>query len=138
MLAKEGGDVQRRAAVGVLDVRAFALGDELLDLGDIAARGRVVQPGIDAQLALAGRDLRKAGPGGDDGASAGDAQGQRQICETSERSELSHHGRAGSRLDPCLSPHARMLASRGGRRCRGAFGNPERSHNYVSMLRITN
>src|SRR5262249_46952595 len=53
-------DVQRRAAVGVLDVGLFALGDQLLDLGGVAARGGIVKPGIDAQLPLARRGLRKA------------------------------------------------------------------------------
>ena len=60
VLAQKGGYVQRRAAVGVLDVGLFALGDQLLDLGGVAARGGVVKPGIDAQLPLARRGLRKA------------------------------------------------------------------------------
>jgi len=60
VLAQKRGDVQRRAAVGVLDVGLFALGDQLLDLGGVAARGGIVKPGIDAQLPLARRGLRKA------------------------------------------------------------------------------
>jgi len=60
ILAQKGGDVQRRAAVGVLDVGLFALGDQLLDLGGVAARGGIVKTGIDAQLPLARRGLRKA------------------------------------------------------------------------------
>jgi aminoglycoside phosphotransferase (APT) family kinase protein len=60
MAAQKRGNVQRRAAVGILDVGLFALGDQLLDLGGIAACGRIVQPGIDPQLPLAGRRLREA------------------------------------------------------------------------------
>jgi len=63
MLAQEGGNVQRGAAAGVLDVRLFAFGDQLLDLGGVAARGRVVQSGIDAQLPLARRRLSERRPG---------------------------------------------------------------------------
>src|SRR5262249_30593201 len=60
VLAQKRGDVQRRAAVGVLDGGLFALGDQLLDLGGIAARGGVVKAGIDAQLPVARRGLRQA------------------------------------------------------------------------------
>ena len=52
ILAQKGGDVQWRAAVGVLNVGLFALGDQLLDLGGVAARGGIVKTGIDAQLPL--------------------------------------------------------------------------------------
>ena len=50
MAAQKRGDKQRRSAVGVLDIGLFAFGDELLDLGGVAACGGVMQPGIDAQL----------------------------------------------------------------------------------------
>ena len=58
VLAQKRRDMQRGAAVGVLDVRFLARGDQLLDLGDVAARCCVVQAGIDAQLPLARRGLR--------------------------------------------------------------------------------
>src|SRR5262249_50946521 len=60
ILAQKRGYVQRRAAVGVLNVGLFALGDQLLDLSGVAARGGVVEAGIDAQLPLARRRLREA------------------------------------------------------------------------------
>ena len=60
VLAQKRGNVQRRAAVGVLDGGLFALADQLLDLGGVAARGGVVKPGIDAQLPLRRRGLRPA------------------------------------------------------------------------------
>src|SRR5262249_42254889 len=62
MAAQKCRDVQRRSAVGILNVGLFALTDQLLDLGSVAARGRVVESGIDAQLPLARRRLRDAYP----------------------------------------------------------------------------
>ena len=47
MVLAEYGDVQRRAAVGILDVRPLAGGDQPLDLGDVASGGGGVQAGID-------------------------------------------------------------------------------------------
>ena len=59
ILTQKRGNMQRRAAVGVLNVGLFALGDQLLDLSGIAACGGVVEAGIDAQLPLARRRLRE-------------------------------------------------------------------------------
>jgi len=52
ILTQKRGNMQRRAAVGVLNVGLFALGDQLLDLSGIAACGGVVEAGIDAQSPL--------------------------------------------------------------------------------------
>ena len=40
-------DVQRRAAVRILDVRPLAGGDQALDFGDVAVGGGGMQAGID-------------------------------------------------------------------------------------------
>ena len=50
-------DVQRRAAVRILDVHPLAGGDQALDLGDVAAGGGGMQAGIDLEVALARRRL---------------------------------------------------------------------------------
>src|SRR5437868_7352169 len=60
VLAQKRGDVQRRTAVSVLNIRLFALTDQPLDFADVAARGSVVQSGVDTQLPLARRALREA------------------------------------------------------------------------------
>jgi hypothetical protein len=57
VLAAERGDVQRRAAVGILEVRLLAFGNQLFDLGDIAVGGGGVQAGIDLQFTLGWRGL---------------------------------------------------------------------------------
>src|SRR5262249_11124507 len=75
-------DDERRAAVGVLNGGLLALRDELLDLGDVAARGGVVQPGIDAQLTLARRRLRPR-------SRAGSKQSKTADNNTKQ---ASHHG----------------------------------------------
>src|SRR5262249_24421579 len=62
MAAQKRRDMQRRSAVGILNVGLFALTDQLLDLGSVAARGRVGESGVDAQLPLARRRLRDAYP----------------------------------------------------------------------------
>jgi hypothetical protein len=53
--------MQWRAAVGVLNVRLLALADQFLDLGDVAARSRIMQTGVDAQFPLARRRLPDGG-----------------------------------------------------------------------------
>src|SRR5882757_2382621 len=53
--------------MAVLDVRLFALGDQLLDLGNVAVGGCGVQSGIDAQLPFARRRLRGCELRRDDG-----------------------------------------------------------------------
>ena len=58
--AQKRRDMQRGSAISVLNAGLFAFGDELLDLGGVAARGGVVQPGIDAQLPFTRRRLREA------------------------------------------------------------------------------
>ena len=58
VLAAEGSDVQRRAAVGILQVRLLAGSDQLLDLGHIAIGGGGMQPGVDLEFALGRRSLR--------------------------------------------------------------------------------
>ena len=60
MLAQKRGDVQRRTAVSVLNIRLFALTDQPLDFADVAARRSVVQSGVDTQLPLARCSLREA------------------------------------------------------------------------------
>src|SRR5262249_57443691 len=60
IVAEKGGEVEGAAAVGVLNVGLFALRDQLLDRSGVAARGGVVEPGIDAQLPFARRRLREA------------------------------------------------------------------------------
>ena len=59
MAAQKRRDMQRGSAVGVLDVGLFAFTDEPLDLDGIAARGGVMQPGIDPQLPFGRRRLRE-------------------------------------------------------------------------------
>src|SRR2546430_2395202 len=61
LLAAKGGDEERRTAAGILDIRLFAVGDQLLDRGDIAIGGRCMQPGIYPQITLARRRLRHKG-----------------------------------------------------------------------------
>src|SRR5262249_32936576 len=62
-----GGDVERRAASGVLDGQLLAGRDQPLDLRRIALGGRGMQAGVDAQLRRTRRDLRRAGEGEDGG-----------------------------------------------------------------------
>jgi len=57
-MAEMRRDVQWRAAVRILRVRALPGGDQPLDLGRVTLRGGGVQSGIDAQLRLAWRNLR--------------------------------------------------------------------------------
>ncbi len=85
MAAQKRRDMQRRSAVGILNVGLFALTDQLLDLGSVAARGRVVESGIDAQLPLARRRLRDAYPA----AQLGGANHE------SKAKKASRHGPAG-------------------------------------------
>ncbi len=52
-------DVQRRAAVRILDVHPLAIGDQALDLGDVALGGGGMQTGIDPEVTLARWRLRQ-------------------------------------------------------------------------------
>ena len=58
-MVAEDRDMQRRAAVAVLEIGFLAIRDQLFDLGHVAARGGIVQAGIDAQFALGRRVLRQ-------------------------------------------------------------------------------
>ena len=58
-MTAEGSDVQRRAAVGILQVRLLASGDQLLDLSYVAIGGGGMQAGVDLQFTLGRRGLRE-------------------------------------------------------------------------------
>ena len=93
VLPAESCDVQRRAAVGVLDIRLLAFGDELFDLGDIAARGGVMQTGIDAQFPLGRWRLREHDTG-----CAGAPH--REKTENNETNKVPRHGCTDAEICP--------------------------------------
>jgi len=65
VLAAESSHNERRAALGILQVRLFAIGDQLLDRAGIAVGRGCMQPGIDTQLTFARRRLRRERARGD-------------------------------------------------------------------------
>ena len=81
MMLAVGGHQQRRAAVGILQVRALAFLDQFFDLGDVAHGGGRVQAGIDPQIAVARRRLRRGG-----------GRGCEQRRKSQEERQASHRG----------------------------------------------
>ena len=73
LMAEMRRDMQRRAAVRILGVRALPGRDQPFDPGRVALRGRRMQAGIDAQVGWAGRDLRGGGQGAEKRAGDGES-----------------------------------------------------------------
>ena len=80
MLTAEGGDVQRRAAVGILEVRLLAIGDQPFDLRNVAIGGGGMQAGVDLQFTLGGCGLRQQ---------ERRCAEQRQRCSSGDRKKLN-------------------------------------------------
>ena len=84
LVAEMRRDMQRRAAVRILRVRALPGRDQPLDLGGIAFRGRGMQAGVDPQLGLAGRDLRRGGQEGQQCAGEGEGDPHKEKVPAGE------------------------------------------------------